>query len=218
MSKTNKEQNYTESDLIIALNLTRISLEYTPLMEEWTNAEADLNEMELALLKKLWLQAKKNITGWKEEDLKMKFLGPILSLSNLMYGDKFETYFEKTVSATIEGVFLKTKTDFMIAKGILDKPQKPYFHFQEWKPHKNPTGDSMAQLLEALLVAQEVNKHAFPMYGCEVVGKQWSFVILEGKSYCISQTYDSTKEAELLQIVAILRKFKEILETRMLDK
>ncbi len=105
----------------------------------------------------------------------------------------------------------------MLAKGILDKPQQPYFHFQEWKPHKRPTGDSMAQLLEALLIAQELNQHQFPMYGCEVMGKYWSFVILEDKSYCISKSYDCTEQDDLLQIIAVLRKFKQILEKLLLN-
>jgi hypothetical protein len=49
-----------------------------------------------------------------------------------------------------------------------------------------------------------------------VVGKQWSFVILEGKQYCISESFDCTKEHDLLKILSVLRKFKEILETKLL--
>ncbi|MEY4768177.1 MAG: hypothetical protein RL637_816 [Pseudomonadota bacterium] len=146
----------------------------------------------------------------------MKFIAYVLELANLIENDSFQSYFEKIVSATIEGHFLKTKSDFMIAKGILDKPQQPYFHFQQYKPHKKPVVDSMAQLLEALLIAQEMNQHQFPMYGCEVMGKLWSFVILEENTYCLSKSYDCTEQEDLLSIIAILRKFKTILITQFL--
>ncbi len=54
------------------------------------------------------------------------------------------------------------------------------------------------------------------MYGIEVVGKQWTFVIMEGKEYCISKSYDSLDKEDLLKIIAILRKFKHILFTRLM--
>ena len=75
----------------------------------------------------------------------------------------------------------------------------------------------MAQLLEAMLIAQHENGNEMPIYGCEIMGKNWNFVILEDKSYCISETYDCTKKEGLLQIIAILRKFRHILETELLD-
>jgi len=213
----NKTQNYTEADLILLFNLTRIKSPYTALMVEWMNASVGLSTIEQTVFDKLITRAIRDIEGWQEEDLKMKFLSPVLELAHFMDDQEVYSYFEKTVSATVDGHFLKTKTDFMLAKGILDKPQQPYFHFQEWKPHKRPTGDSMAQLLEALLIAQELNQHQFPMYGCEVMGKYWSFVILEDKSYCISKSYDCTEQDDLLQIIAVLRKFKQILEKLLLN-
>jgi hypothetical protein len=216
MAQRNKEHIYSEADLVIMLELERIVTEYTPAMSELIDSEIITTERDRLAIEILRVRAQKHIAGWLEEDLKMKFLAPILELAGLIDGDAFETYFEKTVSATVDGNFLKTKTDFMISKGFLDRAQKPYFHFQEWKPQKKNGGDSMAQLLEALLSAFEVNDKKFPIYGCEVVGKQWTFVILEGKRYCISETFDSTKERDLFKIVSILRKFKEILETRLL--
>jgi hypothetical protein len=217
MATQSKEQRYSEADLVLLLGLERL-IEPTPLMREWLAAETAFTANEQELLSHLLLRARREITGWQEEDLKMKFLAPVLELSRLMEGENFQTYFEKTVAATIEGHFLKTKTDFMVASGVLDKPQKPYFHFQEWKPHKKPTGDSMAQLLEALLIGQEINSHEFPMYGCEVVGKHWTFVILQGKTYCLSESFDCTKEHELNKIVAVLRKFRATLDAKLLRK
>ena len=75
----------------------------------------------------------------------------------------------------------------------------------------------MAQLLEAFLIGQVENGKETPLYGCEVIGKQWTFVVMEGKTYCVSEAYDATSRNDLLQIIAVLRKFKEILETRLLS-
>jgi hypothetical protein len=217
MEKQNKIRNYSEADLILLYNLERrVGNDKSPLLQDWLNCKTTLTPVEQAIFEMILTDAQQNIDGWHEEELKMKFIAFVLRLGQLNDTVQFHTYFERTVSATLEGHFLKTKTDFMVAKGILDKPQQPYFHFQGWKPHKRPTGDSMAQLLEALLIAQHLNEHKFPLYGCEVVGKYWSFVILENKSYYISKGYDCTEQDDLLQIIAILRKFKEILLTTML--
>ena len=161
-------------------------------------------------------EAKKNLAGWSEEDLKMKFIAAIIDLGHLIDGDGIVTFFDKQISATVEGTKLTVKSDFMIAKGILDVFSHPYFHFQEYKPNKNPSGDSMAQLLEAFLIAQQKNQNNKPLYGIEVVGKQWTFVVMEGKEYCISKSYDSLDKEDLLKIIAILRKFKHILFTRLM--
>jgi hypothetical protein len=126
-------------------------------------------------------------------------------------------YYDKIISATIEDVKLIVKSDFMFARGVLDVFSTPYFHFQEYKPYKNPSGDSMAQLLQAFLIAQEKNKNGQPLYGVDIVGKQWSFVIMQGKDYCISEVFNSVDKADLLTIIAVLRKFKYILETRLLN-
>lgn len=127
------------------------------------------------------------------------------------------TYFDKVISATVEGIKLTVKSDFMMAKGFLNVFQKPYFHFQEYKPQLNPKGEPMAQLLEAFLIAQVKNKDTkMPLYGVETIGKQWTFVIMEGKDYCVSKSFDCTDKDDLLKIIAILRKFRWILETRLM--
>ncbi len=50
----------------------------------------------------------------------------------------------------------------------------------------------------------------------EVVGETWKFVIMEGKDYCVSESYSCVKKDDLLKIIAILRKFKHILMTRLI--
>jgi hypothetical protein len=217
---TNKaiKKEWLEGELIETFKLTRIVVPHqTPLMQEWLDITMpEFNVGEQYLFEKCLSKAQKNIGGWSEEDLKMKFISPVLELGYLLDDEIALGYFDKIISATVEGTKLKVKSDFMLAKGILDVFRTPYFHFQEYKPQKNPSGDSMAQLLEAFLIAQEKNKNGLPLYGLDIVGKQWSFVTMEGKEYCISPMFNAIDRTDLLAIIAILRKFKYILETRLL--
>lgn len=216
---------YLEAELIELFGLTRILKNQTSQMQAWLSVEMPTFDVsEIIIFKDIYEEVVESIQGWSEEDLKMKFISYVLRLGHLNKGDKFITCFEKTISAHVEGHLLKTKTDFMVASGILNLPKNPYFHFQEYtsttlstgKPELNPTGEPMAQLLEAMLIAQSLNHNNKPIYGCEIVGKNWRFVVLLGKEYCISKTYDCTEKEELMLIIAILRNFRQILERELL--
>jgi hypothetical protein len=210
-------KQWREGDLIDMFKLNPIVTYATPLMQEWLDVSLpELNIHEQYNFDRDLTRAQKQISGWNEEDLKMKFISPILELGQLMDGNGVIGYFDRTISATVNDIKLTVKSDFMLAKGILDVFKTPYFHFQEYKPHKNPTGDSMAQLLEAFLIAQEKNKNGKPMYGVDIMGYNWRFVILEGKDYCVSEPFNAINRTDLLTIIAVLRKFKYILETRLL--
>jgi hypothetical protein len=213
-----KSKQYKEADLILLFNLKRIVEYKTPLMEEWLSVESPtLNAGEQYIFDKKYKEAVNNISGWSEEDLKVKFLSAIIELGHLEGGDGIVTFFDKTISATVEGTLLTVKADFMMAKGLLDVFSTPYFHFQEYKPHKKPSGDSMAQLLEAFLIAQVKNKNSKnPLYGVEIIGDSCRFVIMEGKEYCTSKPYTFIDKDDLLKIIAVLRKFRWILETRLI--
>lgn len=208
---------WREGDLVHTFKLTRIVTTQTPLMQEWLDNELlVLNQMEQYVFDRVLNKAQKSISGWSEEDLKVKFIGIILDLGEMNDDNGVVGYFDKTISGTVEGIKLTVKSDFMLAEGILDAFRTPYFHFQEYKPNKNPSGDSMAQLLEAFLIAQVKNNNEKPLYGIEVIGKQWSFVIMEGKTYCISKAFDATDRDDLMRIIAILRKFRKILFERLM--
>jgi hypothetical protein len=215
-----KIRQYKEADLILLFNLKRIITYQTPLMQEWLQVEnPSFDIFEEHTFNKKIEDAQINISGWSEEDLKIKFIAAILELGYLESGSGIVTFFDKMISATVEGTLLTVKTDFMMAKGLLNVLQNPYFHFQEYKPLINPKGEPMAQLLEAFLIAQVKNKDTIlPLYGVETIGERWRFVIMEGKEYCISPTYDCTKKNDLLQIIAILRKFRWILENRLMKQ
>jgi hypothetical protein len=213
--RTKKE--WSEGELMDAFNLTRIITYLTPEMEEWLNVSPPvLNVPEQYIFEKALLKIKKYLSGWQEEDLKMKFISPILDLGLLEDSDQVMSYFDKTISGIVENIKLTVKSDFMLAKGTLDYFRTPFFHFQEYKPYKNPSGDSMAQLLEAFLIAQVKNNNQHPLYGVEIMGGNWRFVTMIGKAYCVSEIYNSLNREQLLKIIAILRKFGTILQERLM--
>ncbi len=213
-----KNRIWAEDELIKTFRLIRVG-ENFDLLESWLNANTVLDENEQVVLEKLRKLALKKADFWNEETLKMKFIAQILSFFVQFddENDRYESFYNKEIAATVEGIYLQTETDFMLAKGIGDIAETPYFHFQEYKRSKKSPPEPMAQLLEAFLIAQEVNKNGKPMYGAVIVGRNWQFVVMEGKKYGISSTFDATNKSDLLQIIAILRKFKEILETHLLN-
>jgi hypothetical protein len=184
-----KSKQYKEGELVLLFKLKRIATYYTPLLKEWLEVEKpSFDTFEQTLFDRKLFDAQENLAGWSEEDLKMKFITHIVDLGHLVGGNGIVTFFDKMISATVEGTKLTVKSDFMIAKGYLNVFDTPYFHFQvggtpQYKPQINPTGEPMAQLLEAFLIAQQKNKNSKPLYGIEVIGKQWTFVVMEGKEY-----------------------------------
>jgi hypothetical protein len=216
MSKRIKK--YTEAQIMDLFHLERLAGNHAhPLMQEWTNTTAKLNDWEQCLFDSITDNLVEKIVGWNEESLKMNFIAFVLKLGHLEETKRYKTYYEGLLEATVDEHFLKVRTDMMIASGLLDMPKQPYFYFQEYKKLKDPRGDVSAQLLEAFLISQELNKNNKPLYGCTVLGREWEFYIMENKTYCISKAYNCTDNEDLMQIIAILRKFKEILETRLLD-
>jgi len=209
-------RNWQEGELIKTFHL-RPLVDISELMKDWLQVETPVFDVvEQGIFDKSLRKAIKDLKGWAEEDLKMKFISPILDLGYMLQDDKIISYFDKIIWADVEGIRLTVKSDFMLAEGVMNIHGEPYFHFQEYKPNKKPTGDSMAQLLEAFLIGQTKNSRAIPMYGVEIVGAIWRFIVMEGKEYCVSKPFIATEKDDLLKIIAILRKFRHILETRLL--
>jgi hypothetical protein len=109
------------------------------------------------------------------------------------------------------------KTDKEGRKALFQKYLKEQKSRKLANKKEKQAGNPIARLLEAFLIAQVKNKNGKPLYGVEIVGKHWTFVTMEGKEYCISNTYEATKKNDLLSIIAILRKFRAILYERLMD-
>ena len=171
--------------------------------------------MSITELEKRRLTLRKRVNGWNEETLKMKFIAFIIDLVNYDTDD-LEGVFDAELKGTVQGKKLSVITDYALSKYAFDLKEQPYFYFHEYKPRKK-SKDPVAQLLLAMLIAQEKNEIQRPLYGCAVVGELWYFMVLDNKTYSISDGYLASNADGLQTILLILRKFKHILMTRLLN-
>lgn len=181
-----------------------------PILEEWLSAPADISETERFILLTLREILIDHVDDWNEQELSLHFIGPIFTFVNFS-GDNFNDFSERTLSGVVDGIEMSGKPDAMIASGKRE-PEIPYFCFQEYKKEKDATGDPAAQVLAAMLVAQTLNEEDTPIYGCYVRGRNWFFMLLQGKEYCISENYSSTKD-EIFDIFRILKVLKQKLNS-----
>ena len=155
--------------------------------------------------------------GWNEEELKMHFISPIFSVANPNLKSVCKTFFERPLSGVIDNYELNIVTDCMVASyDEAGLPVNPYFFLQEFKQAQRfGKTDPQGQMLAAMLLAQQKNSDTnTPLYGCYVIERNWFFTTLQGLDYCVSQQYNSTNKNDLLQIVFILRKLKELIGRR----
>jgi hypothetical protein len=154
-----------------------------------------------------------NIYSWNEQEWIANFIGPVISLVQFSTL-QFNAFNERIISAVIDDIELLGKVDGMIARGRRE-PEKPYFCLQEYKKEKDTdSGDPVGQALSAMLVAQAINNDNLPIYGGYVRGRDWFFMVLEGKEYAISRQFDASEE-DLLDIFRILKALKEIVAERI---
>ena len=71
----------------------------SPLLAKWLDTKTELAPYEDELLTKIHANATKNIEGWLEEELKIKFIMPILLLSHLDDTDVYSSFFERTIDS-----------------------------------------------------------------------------------------------------------------------
>jgi len=154
-----------------------------------------------------------NIYSWNEQEWIANFIGPVISLVQFSTL-QFNAFNERIISAVIGDIELLGKVDGMIATGRRE-PEKPYFCLQEYKKEKDTdSGDPVGQALSAMLVAQAINNDNLPVYGGYVRGRDWFFMVLEGKEYAISRQFDASEE-DLLDIFRILKALKGIVAERI---
>ncbi len=177
-----------------------------PILDEWLSFPYEPSDHENWLLQTLQKELIYNVDGWNEEELKMHFIGPVFSFINFTT-EKFNLFADRYLSGKVGDVELGGKPDSVIASGRWE-PDVPYFCFQEYKKEKDPDGDPTAQALATMVLAQELNGGKHPIYGCYVIGRNWFFMVLQGKEYGISQNYSATKD-EIFDIFRILKGLKQ---------
>jgi len=143
--------------------------------DKWFLYDYNWQEQDHAFLEELIEDHRLRMPHYSEEELKMKFIAPLLNRVDFTFGEVTDWY-ERTISSEINGIELGGLTDYLVATGF-DEPELPYFFIQEFKPSRKGS-DPEIQLIAELLVAMQLNKSE-EMLGTTVVGKIWDFVLLK---------------------------------------
>jgi len=213
-----KKFQWNEGLVMTTFDLKRLKTENLPLLLNWLNSDEDLSDIDKKYIEKLRRRAESEIEAWNEEELKMRYLSFIVEFADYVDEDReYRVYYERPLNAEVEGHKINVIVDFMIAKGVRDYIQTPYFCFHEYKREKKYNDDPVAQVLLAMLAAQELNKNEKPLYGAYILGRNWYFMVFENKNFAVSRAFDCTQQDDLFSIISILRKFKTIIKTQLLD-
>jgi hypothetical protein len=179
------------------------------LITDWLASTTTFVEFEKELVERVKDRILKNVDYWNEDELKLQSIASILELVNYTSG-VFKSFSQRPLMATIKGIEIGGRVDFMLAKGS-QRPAQPYFFIHEYKQERKRDNDPKGQLLSELLAAQQQNEGRFPLYGCYVVGRNWFFVVLQGSEYAVSDAYVASGK-DIYQIIAILRQVKVYIE------
>jgi hypothetical protein len=150
-----------------------------------------------------------NADSWNEDELKFMFISPIIAMIEYK-SPNYKIFTQRPMSVKYdENTKLSTgKVEFMIATGK-QTPRKPFFFIHEYKQENRRDNDPLGQLLIAMVAAQIQNDDNQPLFGCYVSGRNWFFIILDGKTYSITNAYNAADTVMLNEILAILFYFKE---------
>ncbi|MDZ7897840.1 MAG: hypothetical protein U5N85_07405 [Arcicella sp.] len=185
------------------------------LIDDWMNAKGELTVEDNAILEKIYQQSFKKVGGWNEEEVKMKLISFLFYIADFEEEGKISTFYERDLSAEIDHKRLSVTCDCLVASPLgLSSPKLPYFFLQEFKRRKRTQNDPEGQMLAAMLIAQHQNNDQKPIYGAWLTGSFWEFAILQDKTYYSSYTFNTVERKDLLQIIFILRKLKELILAR----
>lgn len=171
----------------------------------------DQERMELA---RLQAKLKGNVDLWNEQELIIKFIALLIDMVDYD-GVAYKAFANRRLSGVIDGENLAGEVDLMVASGRYE-PKAPYFCLHEFKKEQGVDRDPYGQLLIAMMTAEELNGHQHPIYGAFVVGRNWFFLTLKDRSYCISEEYVATRD-DIYAIYAALKKLKGVID-RMLSE
>ncbi len=177
-------------------------------LDHWINADIVITADEKKELIRLQQKLRKNVDSWNEQELIIKFIA--LLIDKVDYdNNEYKAFANRRLSGEIDGEMVSGEVDLMIATGKYE-PKEPYFCLHEYKKEKGVDNDPLGQLIIAMMTAQEINKLSTPIYGAYVMGRNWFFLTLQGRKYCISDEYVATRD-DIFQIFKILKQLKVIL-------
>lgn len=189
-----------------------------PLLTEWLQSTYSGHAEEKKIIEKQRQILADNVIFWNEDELKFKFLGPLMQIVNFDEDQRFRAFTQRKLEAVVKTAKAETiriggTVDFMIATGRVE-PREPFFFLHEYKKERGSSDDPLAQVIVEMLAARTLNGDNAPMYGCYIVGRNWFFLVLEGSTYAVSHSFDATQD-DIFQIVAMLFAIKRHVKERV---
>ena len=189
--------DWTTQEVRLTFNIEQVPA--TPFLKNWLAAVHAPNAHQVQFMEAKRALLERFYRNWNEDELKFQFIAQIVELVDL-HGKNYNIFSQRNLSAVVNGTTLQGRPEVMIATGQED-PLRPYFFIHEYKPSKR-ADEPLGQLLAAMVAAQALNADEKPVLGCFVLGALWQFVVLEAKTYTLSQTYDATQTDDLHAIYA----------------
>jgi hypothetical protein len=175
----------------------------------WFETPTQYEAADIQFLDNLLRKHRSSLSSYSEEELKMKFIGPILNRIDFNF-DSVKDWYERPIKTVINGWTIGGFTDYLVAIGDKE-PETPFFFIQEFKPTSGSTPDD--QVLAQMLVALELNELPL-MRGGFIMGQLWKFAILQKNAdnhfdFYISRSFDSLQIDQLTHIYKHLKTVKE---------
>ncbi len=184
-------------------------------LDKWLSARYELNAMESELFESVATELQDDGDYWNEEELKIQFIGLAFRIAGVTVKNKIKVFYERPLAAEVNGYDLAVISDCLVATPRpFHAPRNPYFFLQEFKKKRGDKKDPEAQMLTAMLIAQELNQDGLPLYGGFLFGSNWQFATLVGQNYCHSRQFDATNRDDLLQIIFVLRGLRDVILNR----
>lgn len=199
-------ENWLWEDLEIEFGLSQVILSE---LDTWIASNISIAPKEQEQLAVLYHNFNKYYKNWNEDELKMQFIAPLLLIVDY-YDSNYMPFSQRNLSVIVKDWELSGRVDWMLSKGK-QMPRKPYFFLHEYKREVSPDGDPQGQLLAEMFAAQQLNKDGLCVYGCYIVGKDWTFVVLKATEYAVSRPYQANEIADFEIIFKALKQIKTLL-------
>lgn len=204
--------NWTEAEVVKTFKLD-YQVENSHL-QKWLEVEGiELSDFEKQSLERIREKAFKYVRNWNETELTAKFVSSIFDVVDFDRMD-YSLFLERPIKGKVDDIELHGIMDLLIARGWA-APEMPFFFLQELKKEQEAKNDPVAQLILAMLVVQAQSEEQKPMFGGYILGRNWHFVVLDGRSYAISEAYSATDKDEISDICKVLKSLKNRIEAQI---
>lgn len=133
-AKKSTRVHFGLSDLANTFQLEINLLGQCTVLADWLTAFYELNDVETQILDELHDDIEIDGNYWNEEELKIEMIGLMFRMAKVKVPNRIKVYYEREISATVEGYDLGVKADCIVATPLpYNTPKAPYFFLQEYK-------------------------------------------------------------------------------------